>query len=333
MTPNQIHGKKIAYACFDWGFGHVTRSISILNDLLLQGNSITFFGTEDQIRFVKSYFPQISSVLWEVPSLKFSGSGNFMQEGARNLLRIWWIWHLERKYLNNFARKNKLDFILSDHRYNFSLPEIPSIFITHQFNLPVKTPNWISRIHQRKLSAFKHIWIIDELPGGFAGDLSKGDDRCTYIGLQSRFKLYAKPKLNEGVLLVLSGPEVYARKLLEEIKDVITGDITVLAGFDRPNFISTAVHWIKQGEMKQQQLDELYSNTEWIVSRNGYSTRMDAVILEKKALLLATSGQMEQEYLCEIKSNPNLHSFANEKAFLQALKKLLNRNSSRCNNG
>lgn len=41
------------------------------------------------------------------------------------------------------------------------------------------------------------------------------------------------------------------------------------------------------------------SKAEWVISRSGYSTVMDIAMLGKKAILVPTPGQPEQEYLGE----------------------------------
>ncbi|MNW08839.1 hypothetical protein D3C71_2056980 [compost metagenome] len=46
--------------------------------------------------------------------------------------------------------------------------------------------------------------------------------------------------------------------------------------------------------------DQEIASAETIISRNGYSTLMDLQFLNKKAVLIPTSGQLEQEYLAEL---------------------------------
>ncbi|HTB25130.1 MAG TPA: glycosyltransferase, partial [Puia sp.] len=44
-------------------------------------------------------------------------------------------------------------------------------------------------------------------------------------------------------------------------------------------------------------LNDLMNASEFIIARSGYSTIMDLVKLKRKAVLVATPGQTEQEYL------------------------------------
>ena len=44
-------------------------------------------------------------------------------------------------------------------------------------------------------------------------------------------------------------------------------------------------------------LNELLNNSDYIVTRSGYSTIMDLLTVKKNAILVPTPGQTEQEYL------------------------------------
>lgn len=322
MSPNQLQGKTIAYACFDWGFGHVTRSISILNQLQEQQNRIIFIGSKSQVDFVLAYFPKIEYRIWSVPALKFSGSGNFVYEGFRNFFRIRKIWSYEKRYLETLIGKENIDIVLSDHRYGFRSSKVPSVFITHQFNLPVGTPKLIRTIHRKKLELFDSFWIIDNAPGEFSGALTEGILPSNCIGIRSRFELYDPAKNGTGIVVVLSGPEPYAKQLYTLFQESIGTTITVLANFPKPSDCLNTIHWIEQGKVNQKEIDAVLCSCEWIISRNGYSTRMDIAILGKKALLLATPGQLEQIYLCSLQVNPNVRSFVQSNEFREAVKEL-----------
>jgi UDP-N-acetylglucosamine:LPS N-acetylglucosamine transferase len=52
-----------------------------------------------------------------------------------------------------------------------------------------------------------------------------------------------------------------------------------------------------------------------IISRSGYSTIMDLVVLEKKAVLVPTPGQTEQEYLAKLLEKKEHFIFINQHEF------------------
>ena len=51
--------------------------------------------------------------------------------------------------------------------------------------------------------------------------------------------------------------------------------------------------------LSKEKREDFLNRAEIIVSRSGYSTIMDLAILNAKALLIPTPGQIEQEYLSE----------------------------------
>jgi predicted glycosyltransferase len=48
-----------------------------------------------------------------------------------------------------------------------------------------------------------------------------------------------------------------------------------------------------------QELEALIRSATWVLARSGYSTVMDLMRLKKKAILVPTPGQSEQEYLAD----------------------------------
>jgi predicted glycosyltransferase len=54
-----------------------------------------------------------------------------------------------------------------------------------------------------------------------------------------------------------------------------------------------------QGLSSKVEQEELLNRAKVVVSRAGYSTLMDLCALQKKAILVPTPGQTEQEYLAE----------------------------------
>ena len=45
------------------------------------------------------------------------------------------------------------------------------------------------------------------------------------------------------------------------------------------------------------EMEEEIKKADWVISRNGYSTVMDLMKLQKRSVLIPTPGQTEQEYL------------------------------------
>ena len=47
------------------------------------------------------------------------------------------------------------------------------------------------------------------------------------------------------------------------------------------------------------QLQKVFDESEYVISRSGYTTVMEVLSLQKKSILIPTPGQTEQEYLAQ----------------------------------
>lgn len=322
LLPKDIEGKRIVYACFDWGLGHLTRSIPLLLQLEKQGNEIVFLGSDSQIALLQDYGFKGKTELLDGSNLKFSGSGNFVLEGIRNLLKGPRFIRNDKAALKLLLKSFPADYIISDHRYGFSNKNVHSIFLTHQVQLPEDTPRLVSSLHRNWLMDFKTIWILDFAEKRLAGNLSTCPEKGVYIGWYSRFMQLAQPlKTDKGLVGIVSGPEPYSDQLFqlfEKVASTLNCKMTIVCAerFHTNEHNITLVHDF-------QEADTLIAGAELILSRNGYSTLMDLTFLKKKALLLATPGQSEQLYLAENNTCADWKMCTNSEEFLEEIKRVL----------
>ena len=304
MNLVDVFGQTILYACNDWGFGHVARSIPIIEQLVSQNNTIYFAGNKKQNSIVEEYFPMIHFIVLDGYDFRFSGSGNWLNEMGSNFFRFKRIISNEFEFVNTFCQSNPITLIISDHRYGFRNNDIPSICITHQVTLPLEGIQKIANYwHTKQLKKFTSIWVLDDEKHTYAGALSVSSIPLPihYIGIQSRFSAVKIPK-EDFVLAVISGPEPYAKQLFMEIvqfarntdqnvKCICSGKYQI---FNYPSNLQV-YHSLTWKEM-----DSLFYRCDSIISRSGYTTIMDAIHLNKKVVFIPTSGQLEQEYLFKL---------------------------------
>lgn len=287
MLPEHIRNKKVLYGCLDWGSGHVARSIPIVLQLERQGNHVFFCGSADQHAILQQY--GFSGTFLELPptGFRFKGDGNFVKEALRNAFVLRKAVRRERKRAVQIVRGHGIEIIVSDHRYGLHAQEVPTIFITHQVQLPPGTNKLAQRIHRMWRDRFETIWIPDDPDCRLAGALSISCDKSRYIGHWSRFAHGSGSMEKKGsVVAIASGPEPYRSQLQKTLEQ-----LAAHSGLSW-TILSAADDW--------KQADEAIRSAEWIVSRNGYSTLMDLKVLGKKAILIPTPGQGEQEYLAKI---------------------------------
>jgi hypothetical protein len=287
MLPEHIRDRKVLYGCLDWGSGHVARSIPLILQLEQQGNKVFFCGSADQYAILLQY--GVAATLLELPptGFRFKGDGNFVKEALRNAFVLRKAVRRERKQTARFVREQEIDVVISDHRYGLHVQEIPTVFITHQVQLPPGTNKLAQRIHCRWRDRFATIWILDDPENRLAGTLSISCSNAYYIGHRSRFSHgQVSPEKKGSIVAIASGPEPYRSQLNSTFHELATA-----SGLSW-TILSNVSDW--------KQADEAIRSAEWIVSRNGYSTLMDLKALGKKAVLIPTPGQGEQEYLAKI---------------------------------
>jgi UDP-N-acetylglucosamine:LPS N-acetylglucosamine transferase len=305
MRPEHIVGKKVLYGCLDWGSGHVARSIPLILQLQQQGNHVFFFGSRWQMDILEQY--GFTGTCKELPptGFRFKGDGNFLFEGLRNVRTLQTAIRRDHERTVAYATTHKMDLIISDHRYGVYSDTIPSVFVTHQVQLPPKT-NWLAqRIHRKWMARFETIWIMDEADAPLAGVLSQPVQNAICIGHYSRFsKSFPKAESSGRIAAIISGPEPYAQQLFDAVCD-----LAATSRFHWTIICSGAYAEGKQTENARiirqdwKTADQAIVEADLVVSRNGYSTLMDLKTLHKKAVFLPTPGQPEQLYLQTVNRN------------------------------
>jgi UDP:flavonoid glycosyltransferase YjiC (YdhE family) len=303
MLPTDIKKQRVLLSPLNWGMGHVSRCIGLIDILLRNDNAVFIACSADQQFIFQQYFKDVTFIDHEGYPFEFGGKGKFSLDLLKNFSALKKRQNEERIQVDNYVDFFEIDCVISDHRYGFRSPKIKSIFLTHQLNLPLKWyERWVQKIHVAYLRAFDEIWVLDTEESKYAGKLSRNDIGLTvqYIGILSRFGRYML-KENKTIdrLIVVSGPTVYAKQYLKqqleslemaEGQNVLIAPKELLIVNDKlKETISPSDDWLK--------CDDYFLSCKKLISRSGYSTLMDAICLEIPCEITATPGQAEQEYL------------------------------------
>ncbi len=305
MHPSEVRNKRILLSPLNWGLGHVSRCLSLINELLANENYLVFAGNELQIEIVSGYFPDLPVERIDDYPFNFSGKGSVNFDLIRGLFDLLKHQTKELKTINRLKDRHDIDLIISDHRYGCFHSGTSSIIITHQLNLPVRGFWKIGQLlHQRQLRKFNWIWVMDDANSTFAGKLSRNTNKFNnliYIGPYSRFTINdAAPAKSIDHLVIVSGPAVFARQYLimmqEKLKNIEVKWI-IPQYLNDPSLMLRHEYSISNDWKK---CDEWIKKAKKIYSRSGYSTIMDLHFLNVPSELIATRGQSEQEYLAEL---------------------------------
>ncbi len=294
LAPDQISNAKIIFSPLNWGMGHVSRSIPILEQLLKQNNSIIVFCSAEQEKIYVQYFNDLCYERHEPYDFSFQSDGftllRFMAQLPSLILQ-----HLkEKQRVKTYLRSNPTDYIISDQRYGFRNKSVFSIFITHQCTLAIPWYFGIGQLINRCLiGQFDQTWIVDDVQKRYAGVLSrKLHTDHQYLGLKSRFLITRPFGLREKHLqvLILNGPSEFHHLLVEAFREELD-QIHVIIGERHPGLEG------KRHISSWKEADEVLMQAAVIYSFSGYSTLMDVVQLGCVWKCIPTPGQREQEYI------------------------------------
>lgn len=310
--------KRVLVAPLNWGLGHATRCVPLIEKLSALGAEVVLAGYSAVFDFFSKRFPGYPLILLPDHVVNYQSRGrHLILPVIKGLPGYAVSLYREHQALQQMVKEYSIGFILSDNRYGLWHPEIPSVLMTHQINISVNglwklgTP-FLRMMTRWFFSHFHEIWIPDfpEWPG-LAGKLShpqKTSQHYRYIGPLSRFKQPAPVAENPAYdfLAILSGPEPQ-RTLLENILIRIflngPGKTVILRGIPgNEDIIRKSPFLTLIPHLPDSELYLLIRQSRQIICRSGYSSLMDLYALQRGAVLVPTPGQPEQEYLARLHS-------------------------------
>lgn len=298
---------KILIAVLNWGLGHATRCIPIIDEYRKQRVEVLLASDGEALALLQDHYPTIPTI--ELPSYAIHYKGNNMLRNiAPQIPKILNAIRLERKKLNSIIQEHKITTIISDNRYGMYHKQVHSIFLTHQLNIKVPY-EWLEHLvasgNHYFIRKFDECWVPDlALEPSLAGALSHQTNlkNIRYIGALSRMQPQKRLPQKWDVIAVLSGPEpqrTYWEQALLKQAEQLPCQFLIVAGkpkSNRPAYVQQNITW--KPFLRQEALQMAIAQSEMVIARSGYSTIMDLVALNcHKVLLVPTPGQTEQEYL------------------------------------
>jgi uncharacterized protein (TIGR00661 family) len=300
----------VLVAPLDWGLGHATRCIPIINQLIVLGCSIYIVADKNNFSLLQKEFPNTVFLRYKGYEIKYSRRKKFLLlklifQSPKIIFRVF----QEKNWLKKVIKKYSIDAVISDNRFGMHNKDVPSIYITHQ--LYIKTGNRFSekiaqKIHYYFIKKYTACWIPDLEKNGLASELShpkKLPQNSIYIGPISRFISLPGSEIFNDLLIIISGPEpqrtIFEKEILQQIK-LIKGNIIFIRGLPSENQKPENFGEVKiENHVPSYELNKMIEGSKIIISRSGYTTVMDLATLSKKAILIPTPGQTEQEYLAK----------------------------------
>ena len=314
--------RRILISPLDWGLGHASRIIPLINRYLEQGDNVIIAGSGLSLNLLKKQFPTLESI--EIPSfkMKYSAGKSQVWAVAKAFPRLIYYSIREHSALKRIVKEKNIDFIISDNRFGLYHKRVPSAYITHQ--LMIKLPKgwawlepFVASVHRCIINKFTECWVPDfkEVELSLAGELShpnKMPRNVRYIGMLSRFKELGvrSEELGVNCIAILSGAEpqrsIFEKELLVSLQSKPHNNIILVQGkIEAEQKITQVGKVTMYNYMNTEELQEYILKADEIICRSGYSSIMDLHALGKlqNATLIPTPGQTEQEYLAEYISN------------------------------
>jgi uncharacterized protein (TIGR00661 family) len=316
--------RNILIAPLDWGLGHTTRCIPVIQELLLRGHRVTMACNDFQRQFVESYDLNIRFVHLEGYDVSYHNKGSMVIKMAGQIPKILQKIKEENNWVKQYVKDNEVDLIISDNRFGFYQNLVESIYLTHQINIQANSfvNPVLFRLHDMMINNFHHCWIPDTPENEFAGNLSISKNKSfRYIGILSRFH---GPVSRDRTLAIndftaiLSGPEpqrtIFEQLLIKMFSDsnhsllLVGGTLKTL-----DNELPDNITYKKLSAA--QDINKVLSVTNRVIARSGYSTIMDLAYLQLPVYFVPTPGQTEQEYLARFHANKSGVNWTSQAGF------------------
>lgn len=297
--------KCVLFAVLDWGLGHATRSSVIIDELINQNATVIIASSGNAANYLQKKYPSLvfltlpdKPILYGIRSAHVSLIQRGFRQPSINRKQHGWI---EKK-----VDELGITHIVSDNVYGAYHKRIPTAIISHQLNLPTGWLSGFSKpILRSWLEKFQEVWIPD-IPGinSLAGELANThhlENRIEYLGIISRFKSYSTMLEKSDILAFSSGVEhqvsQFERILVNELAEMSGNKI--LAGHGKFLKAQQPINGLRLLKDADVDLMEALGNTNFVICRSGYSSLSDLLRAGRRALVIPTPGQPEQEYLAK----------------------------------
>lgn len=310
-------GRRVLFAVHDWGLGHATRDLVLIRALVGQGHRVTILSHGRALQLLRGELgPRCDYIaLQDIPKPLSRYPFWFYVRMSLDLPLVFRTFWRERRLVRHLNDAKPFDCIVSDSRFGVWLRGVPSLQLFHSLRQiipgrPALLEKLVECAQRRLLAGADRVLIPDAPADGLAGELSHGPrcdwgGRLEYIGPLSSI---CRRSVEQDVdfFISVSGAEpqrsIFERLVLRQV-EALPGRVVVALG--RPDAGSPdAAPDVRGGGritvhsyLDRERQEDMMNRAGLVVTRSGYSTLMELAELGRKALLVPTPGQSEQEYL------------------------------------
>lgn len=301
----------VLFAVHDWGLGHATRDLVLIRALLAAGHRVTVLSHGRALRLLRDELGGAcdSVEVRDIPKPLGRRAASFYVRMSLALPIVFWTFRRERRITAELVRERGIDRVVSDSRYGVCHPKVPSFYLVHSLRQiipgrPRRLEKLVEASQRRLLSGAQRLLIPDQEEKGLAGDLCHGlacdwGGRLEYLGILSSVRRRPVEK-DVDCFISISGAEpqrtLFEERVLSQVGGVPGRVVVALGRPDAPSLRSDGRMRV-YGYLDRAGTEVMLNRARLVVTRPGYTTLMELAELGKKALLVPTVGQSEQEYL------------------------------------
>lgn len=300
-------GSKILVAPLDWGLGHASRCVPIVKFLVEQGFCVIIGGSGVSLDYLRERFPELESVVLPSAKMNYGRRGMISLPFVISMLRFARNIRREHRVLEQLVTEKSIDCVLSDNRLGMYSDSVPSFYMTHQLCFDNGFLNRFSarmmkRIHLHYINKYRYCLVPDaEGELSLSGKLSDSEIEARHLGPLSRFYGKAPQKIDGDFdLLLLSGIEPQRSMLenifIEKYSSMPDSRLHIVRGV-ADGQLSLPENVTYENNPSDDRIASLIVSARRIFCRSGYSTLCDLATLGRRAVLVPTPHQPEQEYL------------------------------------
>lgn len=305
---------RILFAVAAWGLGHATRDLVLVRALLEAGHQVTVISSGRALQLLEGEVGARCDFidLPDIPKPLSRSALWFHVKMSLALPLVFWTFWREHQVVRRLQRARRFDRIVSDTRYGIFLKELPSYHLVHSLRQivpgrPRRIETAVESVQRALLAGARKILVPDQPRDGLAGDLChnlacRWDGQLEYIGVLSSVQRQAT-EIDVDYFITVSGAEpqrsIFERIVLEQVRDLKGRVVVALGKPDVPLAVLDDGRVTLHSFMARREQGKMMNRARLVVSRSGYTTLMELAELGKRALLVPTVGQTEQEYLGE----------------------------------
>ncbi len=320
--------KRILIAPLDWGLGHATRCIPIIQELIAKGAEVIIAADNRPAELLKKEFPDLEHIRYPGYAIQYPVNANMAWTMFRQLPKLFKGIGDEHRLLEKIVNDHGIDAVISDNRWGAYSVNVPSVYVVHQLRILLSAYlRWgqgiVDYANKHLMRPFSEVWIPDiESENNLSGELSHDSvlpQNSFFIGPLSRLKRIAATKKELDVLVILSGPEpqrtLFETLITDQLKTTTLRALVVRGTPERFLKMKLSDTLTLIGSLTSGELSEAIAASHIIISRPGYSTIMDLSHLGANAVFVPTPQQTEQIYLAQRLKDQKICYFESQKEF------------------